>query len=98
MPPTLANKREMKKAIVTLIRWLLSSFDNRTPGASGRKLTACALMVCVFYLHYAYVTPKNAVEFLIADLSTISSMLGIVTAQNIIDFRIQKKEAKHDKD
>jgi hypothetical protein len=71
-------------------KWLLSSFDNNTPGASGRKLTAFVLMVYVGYLHINFAA-AHAVEFLYADLVAIFLLLGIVTVQNIIDFK--KKDA-----
>lgn len=81
----------MKNGILKAFKWLLSSFDNSTPGASSRKLSAFALMVCVAYLHLKYVTNSNAFDFLVADLCAIFLFLGIVTVQNIIDLRHSRK-------
>lgn len=59
------------------LRWLSSSFDNNTKGASSKKLTAFALSALVVYLHYGYASFDNAIEFLIADLAAILGLLGV---------------------
>ncbi len=63
------------------------SFFNNKSGMSARKLTAFSLITCVFYLHYKYVDTTNAFDFLVADLCAIMLLLGIVTAQNIIELK-----------
>lgn len=80
----------MIRMVVEILKWLFGSFDNTPSGASGRKLSAFALMLCVFWLHYKYANTGNAVEFLICDLSSIGLLLGIVTVQNIIDLKSNK--------
>ncbi len=66
---------------------IYNSYFNNRDGFSARKLTAFALTVCVFYLHYKYVDTTNAHDFLVADLCAIMLLLGIVTAQNIIELK-----------
>ena len=66
---------------------IYNSFFNNKEGFSARKLSGFALMVCVFYLHYKYVDTTNAFDFLVADLCAIMLLLGIVTAQNIIELK-----------
>jgi hypothetical protein len=77
----------MRKFIIEEILSFINSFDNRKPGKSGRKLTAFALMLCVAWLHYKYVTNETASTFLLYDLCGIFLLLGIVTAQNIINLK-----------
>ena len=71
---------------------LYNSFFNSKVGMSARKLTAFALMVCVGFIHLRYVDTGNAFEVLVADLCFIALLLGIVTAQNIIEL----KNGSHD--
>jgi len=73
----------MKKVLADLY----NSFFNNKQGLSARKLSAFSLMLCVFYLHYKYVDISNAFDFLVADLCGIMLLLGIVTAQNIIELK-----------
>jgi hypothetical protein len=71
-----------------MIDKLIGSFDNvKNQGFSARKLTAFALMLCIAFIHFRFVDNSNAVEALIIDLSGVLLCLGIVTAQNIIEFR-----------
>jgi hypothetical protein len=71
-----------------MIKQLLGSFNNiRKEGLSARKLTAFALMVCIAFIHFKFVDKDNAIEAMIIDLSGVLLCLGIVTAQNIIEFK-----------
>lgn len=74
---------------------IYDSFFNSREGFSARKLTAFALMILVTYLHYKYVDIGNSFDFLVADLCAIMLLLGIVTAQNIIEFK-NGKEIKNE--
>ncbi len=77
-----------------MIKQLLGSFDNiPKQGFSARKLTAFALMVCIAFIHFKYVDKDNAIEAMIIDLSGVLLCLGIVTAQNIIEFKQGGKNA-----
>lgn len=73
--------------MTNLFKWLLSSFDNNTFGASARKLTAFALIVCIVYLHYKHVDNTVVVQVIIVDLVGSAFFLGLVTVSNIIAFR-----------
>lgn len=66
---------------------LYASFKNEKGGFSARKLSSFALMICVYWLHYKYANPENAIDLLIADLCAIMLLLGIVTAENIIQLK-----------
>ena len=71
-----------------MINKILGSFDNvKGQGFSARKLTAFALMLCIAFIHFRFVDINNAIEALIIDLSGVLLCLGIITAQNIIEFR-----------
>lgn len=78
----------MAKVINKIFDGLLGSFDNeRHKGFSARKLTAFAFMLLIVYIHMVHVTPENAMEALIIDVCGILICLGIVSAQNIIEFK-----------
>jgi hypothetical protein len=64
-----------------------ASFDNSKEGASARKLTAFALMICVAYLHYKFVDITTSVSFLIVDLCGVFMLLGIITAEQVIKLK-----------
>ena len=71
-----------------MINKLIGSFDNvKGQGFSARKLTAFALMICIAFIHFRFVDINNAIEALMIDLSGVLLCLGIVTAQNIIEFK-----------
>jgi hypothetical protein len=66
---------------------LANSFDNTNDGFSARKLTAFTLVVCICWLHYKFVTPDNAVEYLIIDLLGVLILLGIITIEQVIKLK-----------
>ena len=70
---------------------LLSSFDNETKGFSGRKLTAFWLVIVVTWLHYNYVDKSIVVDVIQTDLVFIAVCLGLVTVQQIVDFKNGKR-------
>jgi hypothetical protein len=63
------------------VSYIQSSLDNFTIGASAKKLTALLLSLMVAYLHLRYAGHGNAVEFLIADLTAICTLLGVSTIE-----------------
>ena len=78
----------MKKIIDNLI----GSFDTvKENGFSARKLSAFALMVCVAFVHFKWVNHENVAEVLIIDLCGVLILLGLVTAQNVLDYKNSEK-------
>ena len=78
----------MKKIIDNLI----GSFDTvKENGFSARKLSAFALMVCVAFVHFKWVNHDNVAEVLIIDLCGVLILLGLVTAQNVLDYKNSEK-------
>lgn len=65
------------------ISYLLSSFDNKTPGASARKLTAFITMLLIVYCHFRYVDVGNVVEVIMIDCGFVLSLLGLTTWENV---------------
>jgi hypothetical protein len=55
-------------------------------------------MVCVFFLHFKFITIESATNFLIIDLSFVALLLGVVTAQNLIELKLGKKDKICEKD
>ena len=84
----------MKQALKEFIIGFLYTFTNDKRGNSARKATAFALMVCVAWIHYKYIDKDNAINALWIDLLFIALMLGIVTAQNLIELKLGKNETK----
>lgn len=68
-------------------KWLIASFDNSPSGASARKMTAFALMICIAYLHLNFVDTANAVDFMVIDMVGVGFFLGLITADQIIQLR-----------
>jgi hypothetical protein len=72
---------------------LIGSFDNKKEnGFSARKLSAFALMVCIAFVHFKWVNHDNVAEVLIIDLCGVLILLGLVTAQNILDYKNSEKQ------
>lgn len=65
---------------------LIASFDTFSKGFSARKLTAFASMWLVAYCH-RYCNADNAVQFLLIDCGFVLLLLGIVTMQQITEFK-----------
>jgi hypothetical protein len=71
---------------------LIGSFDTvKENGFSARKLSAFALMVCIAYVHFKWVNHENVAEVLIIDLCGVLILLGLVTAQNVLDYKNSEK-------
>ena len=71
----------------SIIEYFLASFDNANVGASARKLTAFALMICIGYIHLKYIDSTNCIHALIIDLLGVGFMLGLVTFSQLIQFK-----------
>ncbi len=69
------------------LNFLLASFRNEPGGASARKLTAFAFMLCVAWVHLKYVNHENAIAALVIDVSAALLSLSIITAENLIRLR-----------
>jgi hypothetical protein len=69
------------------LKFILASFRNEPGGASARKLTAFAFMLCVGWVHLKWVNHENAIAALIIDVSAALLSLSIVTAENLIRLR-----------
>lgn len=55
-------------------------------------------MLCVAWIHFKYIDTGNAINALWIDLLFVALMLGIVTAGNLIEFYLGKKQEKTKKD
>ena len=69
------------------LKFILASFRNEPGGASARKLTAFAFMLCVGWVHLKWVNHETAIAALIIDVSAALLSLSIVTAENLIRLR-----------
>jgi hypothetical protein len=69
------------------LKFILASFSNEPGGASARKLTAFAFMLCVAWVHLKWVNHENAIAALVIDVSAALLSLSIVTAENLIRLR-----------
>jgi hypothetical protein len=75
-----------------IINNLIGSFDTvKENGFSARKLSAFALMVCIAFVHLKWVNHENVAEVLIIDLCGVLILLGLVTAQNVLDYKNSEK-------
>lgn len=72
---------------MSLFQKLIASFDNTTEGFAARKLSAFAAVVAAIYFSYQNCTPENVVELVVTWLVFALLCLGLVTVQNIIDFK-----------
>lgn len=71
-----------------VLRKLESTFDTTTKGYSSRKLSAFwAIVIMGGLITYRYVDVSNAIEMLTAWLVFGLLCLGIITVQNIINFK-----------
>jgi hypothetical protein len=75
-----------------MIKDLLNSFKNNTAGYSGRKLSALVGVLTAIYLTIFKIPLENQLESLMVWLSFSLLCLGIVTVQNVIEFKNGKKD------
>lgn len=77
----------MRKAFKEFLIGFLYTFTNDRRGNSARKTTAFALMVCIAYTHFKYLSVENAQLIIATDGLLILVLLGIITAQNLIEMK-----------
>jgi hypothetical protein len=70
-----------------MIKDLLNSFKNDKAGYSGRKLSAFIGVATAIYLTIFKIPLENQLESLMVWLSFSLLCLGIVTVQNVIEFK-----------
>ena len=76
-----------------IIKNILGSFNNKDEGFSARKLTAFTLILCIVFMHLVWGKNNNfTVEILICDIIGVAFFLGLITADQIIRFKNDKKE------
>lgn len=82
------NWQTLQKYALNAFKWLLGSFDVVSKGsASARKLTAFAVMICVWDAHHRYASPDNLADVLFWDYTAIFVLLGLVTLQEALNAR-----------
>lgn len=75
-----------------MIKNLIDSLKNNSNGFSGRKLSALVGVITGVYLTIFKIPLENQLDALMVWLSFSLLCLGIVTVQNIIDFKNSKKD------
>ena len=70
-----------------LFQKLIKSFDNTKEGFSGRKLSAFVSIMTAIYVTAKKVPAEYQIEALYAWLGFALLCLGIVTIQNILEFK-----------
>lgn len=75
----------------TLLKKLWASFDNAPGGFSARKLSAfVAVMGVAVVITHRYTDRENLAEILTIWLAFALLCLGIITAQQVVEFRTGK--------
>lgn len=74
--------------ISRIARWIKSSWEHTTKGASARKLTAFSITSCVVSMHAMWVSHAYSkedfslmVSILYADYAFVAALLGMTTYQ-----------------
>jgi hypothetical protein len=75
-----------------MIKNLINSLKNDSTGFSGRKLSALVGVITGVYLTIFKIPLENQLDALMVWLGFSLLCLGIVTIQNIIDFKNGKKD------
>lgn len=70
-----------------LIQKLIASFENNKDGFSGRKLSAFTAIAVAIYISIKQVPTEFKLECVYAWLAFALLCLGIVTIQNILEFK-----------
>jgi hypothetical protein len=82
----------MKLPKIPFLTKLFASLDNHSLGYSGRKLTAVFAVLMGAYITKYKLAEADQLHALYAWLFLALLCLGIVTIQNIIDFKNGKKQ------
>lgn len=77
------------------IKKLVASLDNKTDGFSGRKLSALAGVLTAIYITIHELAQTDQLHALYAWLTFALLCLGIVTVQQVIEFKNGKNENKN---
>ncbi len=80
--------------VMNTLKFILESFSNTPGGASARKLTAFAFMLCIAWIHLHFVNYANAMTALFIDVCAALLSLSIITAENLIRLRHGGKEVE----
>lgn len=83
---------------IPFVTKLFASLDNHSLGYSGRKLSAAAAVGVGIYITAKELPAEDQITALYAWLGFALLCLGIVTIQNIIDFKNGKTTPKPDTD
>jgi len=75
-----------------MIKDLLNSLKNNAEGYSGRKLSAFVGVATAIYLTIFKIPLEHQLDALMVWLAFSLLCLGIVTVQNIIEFKNGKKD------
>jgi hypothetical protein len=75
-----------------MIKNLIDSLKNDSTGFSGRKLSAFVGVLTAIYLTIFKIPLENQLDALMVWLSFSLLCLGIVTVQNVIEFKNGKKD------
>lgn len=83
------------KKVVNFIKYIVSSIDNHTDGASGRKLTAMWIIVIIITpadIYYTFFLKQQPdfITWLIIHFSVVLLLLGLVTFQQLLEFKTGK--------
>jgi hypothetical protein len=79
-----------------IFKEIYGSFKNTNDNKlSARKLTSFAFVVLCGYIHYAHVDKSNAISALTIDGIVLLLLLGIITAQNVIQFKHGENNQKN---
>lgn len=78
--------------INNFIKYLISSLDTHTNGASGRKLTAIWIMIIIITpadIYYTFMLKQQPdfINWLIIHFSVVLLLLGLVTVQQILELK-----------
>ena len=74
------------------IKKLIASLDNKTDGFSGRKLSALAAIITGIYITVLELPKDDQLHALYAWLAFALLCLGIITAQQVLEFKDGKKQ------
>lgn len=80
------------KRIHNILEHLHKSFTSDKGGYSARKLTSFGFFALAVFIHGKYLNQNNAFDFLCVDVAMILLLLGIVTIQNLIEFKNGKTD------
>ena len=84
---------KIKTIILNALGYIFRSLDTKPNSASLRKIAAAWTMILVTIAHSKFVSNTTIDSILMIDYLFIAVLLGLVTAENIIFFMQNKKDA-----